>query len=38
MRVKVNRQLNAGKYHVNFEVGDFTPGCGVHTAINASGQ
>ncbi|MGD1106113.1 MAG: hypothetical protein ABR865_03650 [Terracidiphilus sp.] len=25
MRVKVNRLLSAGKYHVNFEVGDFTP-------------
>jgi hypothetical protein len=23
MKVKVNRQLSAGKYHVNFEVGDF---------------
>jgi hypothetical protein len=25
MKLKVNRLLNAGKYHVNFEVGDFTP-------------
>lgn len=25
MKVKVNRQLKAGKYHVNFEVSDFTP-------------
>jgi hypothetical protein len=25
MKVKVNRELNGGKYHVNFEVGDFTP-------------
>lgn len=25
MRVKVNRLLTAGKYHVNFEVSDFTP-------------
>jgi hypothetical protein len=24
MKVKVNRQLNAGAYHVNFEVADFT--------------
>jgi hypothetical protein len=24
MKVKVNRQLNAGEYHINFEVGDFT--------------
>ena len=26
MKVKVNRLLTGGKYHVNFEVGDFTPG------------
>src|ERR1035437_1839835 len=25
MKVKVNRLLSAGKYHVNFEVRDFTP-------------
>jgi hypothetical protein len=25
MKVKVNRQLSAGKYHVNFEVSDFAP-------------
>jgi hypothetical protein len=25
MKVKVNRQLSGGKYHVNFEVSDFTP-------------
>ncbi len=25
MKVKVNRQLSAGQYHVNFEVGDFSP-------------
>ncbi len=25
MKVKVNRQLTAGKYHVNFEVAGFTP-------------
>jgi len=25
MKVKVNRLLSAGRYYVNFEVGDFTP-------------
>lgn len=25
MKIKVNRLLSAGKYHVNFEVSDFTP-------------
>ena len=25
MKVKVNRQLSSGQYHINFEVGDFTP-------------
>lgn len=25
MKVKVNRLLSAGKYHVSFEVSDFTP-------------
>lgn len=25
MKVKVNRQLSSGDYHVNFEVADFTP-------------
>jgi hypothetical protein len=25
MKVKVNRQLSSGNYHINFEVGDFTP-------------
>jgi hypothetical protein len=25
MKVKVNRQLKAGRYNVNFEVSDFTP-------------
>lgn len=25
MKIKVNRALNAGRYHVNFEIGDFTP-------------
>ena len=24
MKIKVNRRLNAGLYHVNFEVGDFS--------------
>jgi hypothetical protein len=25
MKVRVNRKLSGGYYHVNFEVGDFTP-------------
>jgi hypothetical protein len=25
MKVKVNRRLSGGKYHVNFEVGQFSP-------------